>query len=124
MPIQSSGVTGRSVQATDGGIGSVADMLFDDTAWAVRWVVVDTGEWLPGRRVLIPPAAVAVTGGGAVSVDMTSDQVRKSPGNAADSPVSRQLEQELHAHYGWAPYWAGDPASLGGIVAPLAPVGP
>lgn len=26
--------------------------------WAVRWLIVDTGAWLPGRKVLLPPSAL------------------------------------------------------------------
>ena len=41
------------IVATDGRIGAVDDFYFDDERWAIRYVVVDTGRWLPGRRVLI-----------------------------------------------------------------------
>jgi len=43
--------------ATDGEIGQVNDFYFDDKSWAVRYVVADTGTWLPGRQVLISPRA-------------------------------------------------------------------
>jgi hypothetical protein len=47
-------VIGYRLQASDGAIGQVVDFIVDDTAWAVRSVVVDTGVWLPGKRVLLP----------------------------------------------------------------------
>ena len=40
---------------TDGEIGHVKDFYFDDQNWAVRYLIVDTGAWLPGRQVLISP---------------------------------------------------------------------
>ena len=49
------GLHGCPVEAGDGHIGSVKDFLFDDQSWKVRWMVVDTGNWLPGRQVLIHP---------------------------------------------------------------------
>ncbi len=44
---------GREIRATDGEIGSVDRFLFDDETWTVRYLVVDTGNWLPGSQVLI-----------------------------------------------------------------------
>ena len=104
-----SDLIGYSVQATDGGIGAVSDFLIDDRAWDVRWAVIDTGAWLPGRKVLLPPTAF---GDGdperrAFPVDLTREGVENSPPLDADRPVSRQVEADLYGHYGWAPYWGG-----------------
>jgi hypothetical protein len=41
---------GLTIAAVDGDLGSVADLYFDDLRWTVRYLVVDTGTWLPGRR--------------------------------------------------------------------------
>jgi len=41
--------------ASDGEIGHVKDFYFDDQNWAVRYLVADTGSWMPGRLVLISP---------------------------------------------------------------------
>src|SRR5271165_7165115 len=54
-----SGLLGCPIKAGDGLVGSVKDFLFDDRSWRVRWMVVDTGHWLPGRQVLIHPSAIA-----------------------------------------------------------------
>jgi hypothetical protein len=51
-----------SVVGTDGRIGTVKDFLFLDDRWQVRWLVTDTGAWLPGRKVLIHPSAVTRDG--------------------------------------------------------------
>ena len=124
MLIGASEIAGRGVRATDAAIGQLADLLFDDESWTVRWAVVDTGTWLPGRQVLIPPEAIGEIDpvAGEVSVAMSSERLRESPGIATDEPVSRQLEAELYDYYGWAPYWAGGPAAYGAAVAP--PGGP
>ena len=42
---------GYALQVTDGEIGSLEDLYFDDEQWAIRYLVVDTGKWLPGRKV-------------------------------------------------------------------------
>jgi PRC-barrel domain len=50
-------IYGTKLTATDGEIGHVKDFYFDDKSWAVRYLVVDTGSWLPGRLVLLAPQA-------------------------------------------------------------------
>jgi hypothetical protein len=47
-------VIGYHLQASDGTIGHVVDFILDDTTWAIRSVVVDTGTWWPGKRVVLP----------------------------------------------------------------------
>ena len=49
---------GYRIRATDGLIGTVDDFYFDDQDWGIRYLVVDTGCWLSGRKVLISPAAI------------------------------------------------------------------
>ena len=47
-----------TIAATDGNLGSVRDLYFDDRSWAVRYLVVDTGPSLPGRRLFVSPISV------------------------------------------------------------------
>ena len=49
---------GYAIRATDGVIGKVDDFYFDDEDWGIRYLVVDTGSWLSGRKVLISPIAL------------------------------------------------------------------
>ena len=53
-----SALKGYAIEASDGRIGTVDDFLFDDRTWKIRWLVVDTGRWLTGRKVLIHPSAI------------------------------------------------------------------
>jgi uncharacterized protein YrrD len=100
---------GDEIAARDGAIGSVEDVYFDDERWAVRYLVVDTGGWLPGKRVLISPASVDVRNSSAneVRVELTREQVRNAPDIETDLPVSRQYERAHAAYFGYPPYWAG-----------------
>jgi hypothetical protein len=111
------------IEATDGSIGRVHCFLFDDHSWVVRYLVVDTGTWLPGRKVLIRPSALDKPEGQmeVFPVELTREQVKNSPDIDTEKPVSRQQEIELHKYYNWAPYWAGN---VGPAVAPYAPVAP
>jgi hypothetical protein len=109
---------GFAIHASDGEIGSLRDLYFDDQSTLIRYFVVDTGTWLPGRRVLLTPAAV---GGAdaerrAIITGLTRQQVEDSPPVDTAQPVSHQQEMALHSYYGWEPYWAVPP--LAGSLAP------
>ena len=101
---------GSPLGASDGDIGHVRDLYFDDQEWAVRYVVADTGTWLPDRQVLLSPHAF---GSGsparnAMRVNLTRKQIQDSPAIETHEPVSRQFEAEYHRYYGWPYYWEGD----------------
>jgi hypothetical protein len=101
---------GDKLGASDGEIGHVKDFYFDDRNWAVRYVVADTGSWLPGRQVLISPHSLGrlVQAGKVLRVNLTRAQIENSPPIDSHKPVSRQYEEEYHAYYGWPYYWQGD----------------
>lgn len=98
---------GCRIQAIDGVIGKVEEFYFDDRDWAMRYLVVDTGNWLPGRRVLISPVSVGHPDMSAnlLPVGLTTEQVEKSPIIAQDKPVSSQHQTQLHLYYGWPIDW-------------------
>lgn len=108
---------GAAIQALDGDIGSVDDFYFDDERWVVRYVLVDTGHWLPGRRVVISIMSLLMPDweGRRLPVTLTREQVRHSPDLMSHPEVSRTLEAELLSYYGFPFYWAGD--ALWGSVA-------
>lgn len=100
---------GFAIKATDGEIGEVYEFYFDDDAWTIRYVVVETGTWLSGRRVLISPAVLGQpdVDGETLPVSLTREQVRNSPEIDTDQPISRENERRLTEYYGWPAYWAG-----------------
>jgi uncharacterized protein YrrD len=100
---------GYAIHATDGIIGHVEDFYFDDTAWVIRYLVVDTGEWLSGRRVLISPMSIGKPNWPerSLNVALTKKQVMNSPDIDTKKPVSRQQEINQLAHYGYPFYWGG-----------------
>ena len=114
---------GYAIQATDGEIGRVDDLLFDDRSWTVRYLVADAGGWLSSRRVLIGTASLEHPDpvGLKLPVTLTREKVQESPSIDADAPVTRQQEELLSRHYGWTPWWT-DPAIAVGLLGaePLA----
>ena len=105
-----SAIKGYAIAASDGRIGTVSDFLFDDASWLVRWLVVDTGKWLSGRKVLLPPSAMGhpAPTGNELPVSLTKQQIKDSPDSDTDRPVSRQIEANIYDYYGWRPYWGTD----------------
>lgn len=87
----------------------VNDFYFDDESWAVRYLTVDTGGWLGGRRVLISPFSVVRTDWQAkqLYVMLTKKQVKDSPDIDTHEPVSRQHEATYLRYYGIPNYWGG-----------------
>ena len=101
---------GSGLNATDGEIGHIKDFYFDDQAWFVRYVVVDTGTWLTGRRVLLAPNAFTNLEqvGAFHDVNLTRQQIADSPPLATHKPVSRQFQEEYYRYYGWPDYGNGN----------------
>jgi len=104
-----SDLKGYFIEAKDGEIGTVNDFLFDDSTFKVRWLVVDTGKWLTGRKVLIHPPAIRYADHWTrkLTVDLTKSQIENSPDIAHDRPVSQQMQNALYGHYGWDPQSSG-----------------
>ena len=100
---------GLAIRATDGELGTVDQLYFDDETWAVRYLTVDTLGWLGGRQVLISPIAVVSTDWPARRLDvaLTMKQVENSPDIATHQPVSRQHEAAYLSYYGYPDYWGG-----------------
>ncbi|MFI4979296.1 MAG: PRC-barrel domain-containing protein [Nevskiales bacterium] len=113
---------GMSIGATDGEIGKVKDVYFDDRRWAARYLVVDAGGWLEDRKVLISP--IAITGidwdKRTVQVRLTRAQVKGSPPIDSDKPVSRQYEMEYFGYYGYPDYLGGS-LLWGAMPVPVMP---
>ena len=120
-----SAIKGYAIAASDGRLGTVSDFLFDDATWLVRWLVVDTGNWLSGRKVLLPPSILGHPDpkGREFSVGLTMQQVKNSPDIDTDLPVSRQIETDIYDYYGWPSYW-GMGLYMGGYGYAGSPMGP
>lgn len=100
---------GNKLGASDGEIGQVKDFYFDDQNWVMRYLVADTGSWLPGRKVLISPHALGNLdkAGKLLLVNLTRKQIENSPSIELHKPLSRQYEEEYYRYYGWPYYWEG-----------------
>jgi hypothetical protein len=109
MLTNATNLKGLVIRATDGELGSVDEVFFDDETWAIRYLTIETGGWLDGRRVLISPFSVVSTDwqAGRLDVTLTKKQVENSPDIDTHLPVSRQHEAAFLGYYGYPYYWGG-----------------
>jgi hypothetical protein len=121
---------GFSIRATDGEIGTVKHFYFDDDTWVIRYLTVDTGDWLGDRLVLISPISIIGqpdSQSKRLDVSLTKRQVENSPYVDTLQPMSRQHEITYLGYYGYPYYWGGSdlwgpvpyPAALAVQAAPL-----
>ena len=112
-------LTGYKVRALDGKVGKVADAYIDDLAWFVRYVVVDTGNWLSPHKVLLSPEAFHVpdTATRTIPCQLSKDTIESAPPVETELPVSRQQEEKLRAFYSWPNWWS---TPMHGLVIPTA----
>lgn len=106
---------GYSLKETDGEIGEVDEFYFDDISWTIRYLVVKTGNWLSGRKVLISPKALLPPDWDKEEfpVNLTREQIQNSPDIDTDKPVSRQHEEALSSYYTWDSYWGEEEHGAG-----------
>ena len=99
---------GYQLLAKDGHMGKVHNFLFNDEDWNIRYLVVETGPWILGRKVLISLLALGqpVWASETFPVDLTREQVKSSPDVDLAKPVSRQYEERLLQHYRLPMYWS------------------
>ncbi len=100
---------GFAIHALDGNLGVAQQFYFDDVSWAIRYLTVDTGGWLSGKRVLISPYSVTGIDWQArrINVSLTKSQVAGSPEVDTHLPVSRQHEAAFLGYYAYPYYWGG-----------------
>jgi hypothetical protein len=74
-------IVGYNVEARDGPIGHIEDLLFDEESWAIRYVVMNTRNWLPGKHVIISPQRFTEPSWTEhkIWVDLTREQILHSP---------------------------------------------
>ena len=99
-------VAGYTIQATDGAVGRVDDFIIDDEPWVIRYMVVDTGKWWPGKKVVVAPPWIAEVDwkNSKVYANLSRESVKSAPEFESDK-LDRDYEAELYKHYGQQNYW-------------------
>jgi len=100
-------ICGYYIQGSDESIGHVEDFIVDDETWAVRYLIVNTSNWLFGKEVLIAPRwATSISWDERnVYVAMSRQSIKDSPEWNGIESVNRDYESRLYHHYGHPAYW-------------------
>ncbi len=94
-------VTGYHIMATDGEIGHVEDVIVDDGSWKIRYLMIDTSNWIGGRTVLIAPewASRIDWASRRLHVDVTRADVEQSPEYDPAADIDGKYEERLAESY-------------------------
>jgi len=106
-------LSGSTVKATDGDVGQIKDVYFDDRSWVIRFLVLDTHPWLPlSQKVLISPIALGEFSSqdDTLSVSFNKDAIKDCPKIEEHETVSREFEKAYHDYFGYGYYWTGEGA--------------
>ena len=106
-------VSGHHIQAADGEIGHVDDFIIDDETWAIRYLIIDTRNWWPGKKVLVSPQWIERISWSEskVFVNLPLETIKQSPEYTEESLLTRDYESRLHGHYNRKGYWVDEPAA-------------
>jgi hypothetical protein len=108
---------GSPVIALNGEAGHVRDLLFDDESWQVTHVVLDVGNWLRRRDVVVPVSAFHFPNWRRklMRVRLTRSEVRSSPDVESEKPVYRQQEIAMRKYFGALACWVDAEFGLGSM---------
>jgi len=108
---------GYTIKATDGEIGKVEEFYFDDRTSTIRYMVVKTGGWFSGKKVLISPEAFQIVEweSETFSINLTKEKIKNSPDIDTDKPVSRQQEELMRGYYSWPGHYGYGTSAYRGL---------
>ena len=114
----SNDVTGHNIQAKDGEIGHLEDLIIDDETWAIRYLIIDTKNWWPGKKVLVSPLWIDNVSWEEkkVFVALSQDSIKRSPEYSDELLLTRDYELELYRHYKQKIYWSDDVADRNTVI--------
>ncbi len=105
-------VSGYHIQAADGEVGHVEDFIIDDKTWAIRYLIVDTQNWWPGKKILVSPDWIERIdwSESKVFVNVSRETIKEFPGYTSEFLLTRDYEASLYRHYNRLEYWINEPA--------------
>ncbi|MDX1523125.1 MAG: PRC-barrel domain containing protein, partial [Anaerolineae bacterium] len=79
----------------------------NDETWVIQYMVVDTRNWLPGKKVLIAPAWIDEINwpDAKVHINLSRETIKNSPEYDPETSLDRSYEEELYDYYDRQKYW-------------------
>jgi hypothetical protein len=101
-----SSINGYAILASDGAIGQVSDILIEDEGWFVPWLIVDTGQFLAGHRVMLPFSALGSLNAvrRQIAVRLTMQEIKDSEAYVPANTAGGAWNEGFQTYYGirWA----------------------
>jgi uncharacterized protein YrrD len=106
-------VSAYNIQALDGPLGHVEDFIIDDETWAIRYLIINTRNWWPGKKVLVSPQWIESVSWNEtkVFVNLLRETIKQSPEYTEETLLTRDYESGLHRHYNRRGYWVDEPVA-------------
>lgn len=100
-------VIGYRIQAKNGAIGHLDDFILEDRLWVIRYGVVDTRNWLSGKKVLMSKDWIQKISweDQKLYMDLDRESIKDSPEYDPANAVNREYETRLYDYYGRPKYW-------------------
>ncbi len=100
-------VSGYNIKALDGEIGHLENLMVADESWIIHYLLVDTRNWLPGKKVLVAPEWLNRVSyiNKEIDVELHKDTIKNAPEYDPGTPINREYEEDLYVHYGKDRYW-------------------
>lgn len=103
------------IQALDQEFGHLEDFFFSDDNWVIRHILIDTRNWWPGKKVLLPREWISSIDWthSQIHIDLDRETVKRAPEYQTDQPLTRAYEEQLYRFFNRRPYWQSEqnPAS-------------
>lgn len=95
------------VYAKDGEMGRVDDIIIEDDTWVIRYLVIDTGQIITGKKVLINTEWIDSVNwtDTHVYIDLTKEAIENCPDYDSNDPINREYEVRLYDYHGRPRYW-------------------
>jgi hypothetical protein len=94
-------------------VGHIEDFIIDDTTLTIRYLIVNTQNWWPGKNVLISPRWIELVSWeeSIVFIKLFGKTIQQSPEYTEDTLITLEYEAKLHDHYNRQGYWVDEPKS-------------
>lgn len=98
---------GKHIHTSDGGAGHVHSFIIDSETWSIRYLVIDTHNLYPGKKILIAPEWIEYinTNERKIYLKLQRNAVLNAPKYQEDEELNRDYEEALHEHYNTKGYW-------------------
>lgn len=98
------------VIASDGDVGRVEDLIVDDTNWVIQHLIIDTGNIIPGKKIMLDTSCIESVSWeeATLQLDLTKTEIEQSRVYDATEPVNREHEVRLYDYHGRPRYWEKD----------------